>query len=153
MITLQQAEFAEVRLRARMPFRYGIATMTEVPHLVVRLTFTIEGEETSGLAADHLPPKWFTKDPTRALEDEVAEMRRVIANAVRLARGVTAATPFAFWRELYAAQGAWATARCCPGSRRRSGCGIGRWMWWLPRRVARRLGWRCRCWPAPEAQC
>lgn len=114
MITLQRAELAEVQLRARMPFRYGIATMTEVPHLIARMTFAIDGAEVSGLAADHLPPKWFTKDPARALDEEVAEMRRVIANAVRLARGVAASTPFAFWRELYAAQGAWATAERVP---------------------------------------
>jgi hypothetical protein len=27
-----------------------------------------------GLAADHLPPKWFTKDPNRALGEEIDEM-------------------------------------------------------------------------------
>src|SRR4051812_47928526 len=104
MITLRDAELFRVPLRTRMPFRYGIATMTEVPHVILRLTFDFDGTAQSGLAADHLPPKWFTKDPARALQDEIDEMLVVIRAAVANARAVRAATPFAFWRELYAAQ-------------------------------------------------
>lgn len=114
MITLKSAELFRCDLRARMPFRYGIATMTWMPHVILRLTFEIDGAVHTGLAADNLPPKWFTKDPTRRLEDEVEEMLRVIGAAVRHARGRRAATPFAFWRELYAAQAAWAAMEGLP---------------------------------------
>ena len=114
MITLRSAELFRLELRARMPFRYGIATMTEVPQLIARLTFEIDGTAAYGLAADLLPPKWFTKDPTRALDDEIDEMLRVIRAAVRHAQAVRAPTVFAFWREVYAAQTAWATAEKLP---------------------------------------
>lgn len=114
MITLFHAELFRCDLRARMPFRYGIATMTEVPQVTLRLTFEIDGATHTGLAADNLPPKWFTKDPQRLLEDEVAEMLRVIRAAVAHARAIRAATPFAFWRELYDAQAAWAAAEKLP---------------------------------------
>ncbi|MDB6168848.1 MAG: hypothetical protein JWM88_1712 [Verrucomicrobia bacterium] len=90
-----------------MPFRYGIATMTEVPHVFLRLEFEIEGRLHSGLAADHLPPKWFTKDPARALDDEIDEMLSVLRAAVAHAGKISAATPFQFWRELYSSQAAW----------------------------------------------
>src|SRR5688572_4968522 len=114
MITLKSAELFRFEHRARIPFRYGIATMTECPHAIVRLTFDFDGRSHAGLAADHLPPKWFTKDPKRALEDEVDEMVRVLRAAVTHARRIRAATPFAFWRELYDAQSAWAQAERLP---------------------------------------
>ena len=114
MISLRSAELFRLELRARMPFRYGIATMTEVPQLIARLTFEIDGTEAYGIAADLLPPKWFTKDPTRALADEIDEMLRVIRAAIRHAQAVRAPTVFAFWREVYAAQAAWAAAEKLP---------------------------------------
>lgn len=55
MITLKHAELFRCDLRARMPFRYGIATMTWVPHVILRLTFEIDGTTHTGLAADNLP--------------------------------------------------------------------------------------------------
>lgn len=114
MITLKAAELFRFEHRARIPFRYGIATMTECPHAIVRLAFEIDGVTEIGVAADHLPPKWFTKDPQRALEDEVDEMLRVLRAAVKHARAIRGATPFAFWRELYEAQAAWATQHNLP---------------------------------------
>jgi hypothetical protein len=114
MIALRSAELFRHQLKARMPFRYGIATMTEVPHVFLRLTFDFNGRAQAGLAADHLPPKWFTKDPNRDLDDEINEMLAVIRAAVGHARGLRAATPFAFWRELYAAQAAWGAAQKIP---------------------------------------
>jgi hypothetical protein len=114
VITLQSAELFRFEHRARIPFRYGIATMTECPHAIVRLTFDLGGVVATGLAADHLPPKWFTKDPARALEDEVAEMVGVLRAAVVHARSLRAATPFAFWRELYDAQSAWGAKQNVP---------------------------------------
>ena len=82
MIALRSAVLSHIPLRARMPFRYGIATMTEVTHIFLRLEFDFAGRTETGLAADHLPPKWFTKDPNRALHEEVDEMLAVI-RAVR----------------------------------------------------------------------
>ena len=114
MIQLRHAELYRIQLRARMPFRYGIVTMTEVPHVIMRLTFEIDGRTHEGLAADHLPPKWFTKDPNRPLAEEIDEMLVVIRAAVAGARTITAATPFNFWQQLYAVQGKWGTAQKIP---------------------------------------
>lgn len=114
MIQLVASELFRLPLRARMPFRYGIVTMTEVSHVLLRLTFEIDGQRHSGVAADHLPPKWFTKDPARALDEEIVEMLRVIRAAVAQARPRRAATPFQFWRELYAAQAAWGREQQLP---------------------------------------
>ena len=57
-------------MRTRFPFRYGIASMTELPHVFVLLRGSVDGTACAGLAAEGLPPKWFTKDPeTRFGED------------------------------------------------------------------------------------
>src|SRR5262249_43578158 len=101
-------------LKTRMPFKYGIATMTSTPHALVRVRVEVGGRVGTGVAADHLPPKWFTKDPGRAGDDEVEEMLRVIERAVQSAEGLRAPTVFAAWRRLFDAQGAWGQAEGLP---------------------------------------
>ncbi len=114
MIRILDTRLSRFELRTRLPFRYGIATMTEVPHVFLRATCEIEGRAHDGVAADHLPPKWFTKDPARDLGEEIEEMLRVIRQAMAAAVEVRAATLFAFWRELHAAQCAWGRAANLP---------------------------------------
>jgi hypothetical protein len=114
MIALRHAELFQFPLRLRMPFRYGIATLTELPQAIVRLSFDFAGDVRAGVAADNLPPKWFTKDATRAADDEIAEMFSIIRTAVTHARTIQAATPFAFWRELQSVQSDWARQRGLP---------------------------------------
>src|SRR5438105_848754 len=94
-------------LRTRMPFKYGIATMTSTPHAFVRLSVVVAGQPSVGIAADHLPPKWFTKDPARPIADEVDDMLRVIDHAVQTAAGIRADSPFDAWRQLDASQSDW----------------------------------------------
>ena len=67
---------ADVKLR--MPFRYGIATMTEGPVVFVRLGVEVGGRFVSGISSDLLPPKWFTKVLTKPIDDEIADIRWVI---------------------------------------------------------------------------
>lgn len=99
-------------LRTRMPFKYGIATLTVVPHLFVRVQVEVDGILARGLAADNLPPKWFTKDPATTMQEDIAGMIDVIRAACRHAQAVNhAETVFAFWQELYAAQKSWAEKR------------------------------------------
>jgi hypothetical protein len=101
-------------LRTRMPFKYGIATMTSTPHAFVRLAMEVEGRPSVGITADHLPPKWFTKDPARSIADEVADMLRVIDHAVQIATGVRADSPFDAWRQIGEAQSAWGRSQTLP---------------------------------------
>src|SRR5215475_3180737 len=94
-------------VQTRMPFKYGIAPMTRAPHACVRLHVEVDGARHTGIAADLLPPKWFTKNPDRALDDEVAEMARVIAHAVNIAIGVEGESAFGVWRQIWDAQSYW----------------------------------------------
>ena len=111
--TLSPFEFFVRHTRTRFPFRYGIASMTDVPHLFVRLRVAVGNESAFGLASEGLPPKWFTKNPTTTFEQDLPEMLEVISHAAKLAEEI-ARTPvsfFDFWRELYHQQRAWANAR------------------------------------------
>ncbi|MEO7598632.1 MAG: hypothetical protein ABIV50_06860 [Opitutus sp.] len=101
-------------LRTRMPFRYGIATMTELPHAFVEVLVSGPRGEARGLSADHLPPKWFTKDPTTPLDQEIATMREVIVHAASLVSGQAFQSVFGLWRELWKAQAQWARAKGYP---------------------------------------
>ena len=101
------ASIHQIQLKTRMPFKYGIATMTDVPYAFLRLAVEINGNIYEGYSADNLPPKWFTKIPEAPLGGEMAEMLRVIEHARETAIGLQANTPFDLWLDLYEAQSAW----------------------------------------------
>lgn len=114
--TFQETHFHVLPMRARFPFRYGIASMTALPHLWVTVNLVVDGQPVRGLASEGLAPKWFTKDPATLFEQDLAEMLAVIQNAARI--GANAAqTPTAFfewWKELYDEQARWAALRAVP---------------------------------------
>ena len=45
------ASIHEIQLKTRMPFKYGIATMTEVPMVFVRLEVDVGGTIATGIPA------------------------------------------------------------------------------------------------------
>lgn len=101
-------------ISTRMPFKYGIATMTRLPHIFIRLDASFDGDQQVGVSADHLPPKWFTKDPDRYPREEIDDMLSVIENAGRLAKEIESGTVFSFWTELYGQQASWAQENSIP---------------------------------------
>jgi Enolase C-terminal domain-like len=67
----------------RMPFRFGVVTLTEAPQLYVRARIRLaDGREAWGAGAEMLVPKWFDKDLTRTNEENFDQLRL----AVRIAR-------------------------------------------------------------------
>lgn len=94
-------------LHTRLPFKYGIATMTRVPQLVMRMQVVIDGKTWTGISADLLALKWFTKDPDRDVQEEIEEMIAVVRHAGQAALGVEGESAFSVWREVYGAQRAW----------------------------------------------
>ncbi|MBW3600135.1 MAG: hypothetical protein KY475_23035 [Planctomycetes bacterium] len=100
-------EIRLIDLETRLPFKYGIATMTRAPQAFVQVRCEIDGREASGVAADILPPKWFTKVAEKPLDDEIAEMLSVIEHAARSAVGLVGASACDVWRALDEQQSAW----------------------------------------------
>lgn len=102
-------------LSARIPFRYGIATLTRTPHLLLRADVEIDGRPAHGFAADNLAPKWFTKNPRTTYRQDIAQMIEVIRHACDSAAAVGAQpTVFDLWRETFALQKLWAAERRLP---------------------------------------
>ncbi|GAB4136850.1 MAG: mandelate racemase [Planctomycetaceae bacterium] len=98
--------------------------MTETPHVFVRVEIEVDGTHARGIAADHLPPKWFTKNPRTSFDEEIREMRRVILHAVRISAGLVGETVFSVWRTLYQKQKRWGKENGLPALLSNFGCSL-----------------------------
>ncbi len=107
-LRLLEASLYRTTTRLRMPFRFGIAVMSEVPHIFLHCTWEVDGKIQTGLAADGLPPKWFDKSPRTSAELDIQNMLLVIRRAVAVARALPASSAFDLWRQIYDVQMAWA---------------------------------------------
>ena len=97
--------FAHQWVRTRFPFRYGIASMTEAPHVLVRAVVECGGRIHEGLSAETWVPKWFTKNPDMSYAEDLPAMCRTLRHAAEAAAAPREALSlFAWWRQLYAAQ-------------------------------------------------
>jgi hypothetical protein len=94
--------------RLRIPFGFGVTTLHELPEAYVRVTLDVNGTTARGVAADHLVPRWFSKDPAATPDDDVEALWSVTEHACETAAGRGADTVFDLWRDLYAAQRTWA---------------------------------------------
>lgn len=117
MVRLTNSKVIYLPLKTRMPFRYGIATMTDLPlaFLFLRYHFTGgKGTECWGVASDFLPPRWFKKDPDQPPSEEVEEMKQVLEQAVSLAESIEAPDVFSFCQELFHRQAEWGKRKNLP---------------------------------------
>ena len=94
-LRLTQATFYERPVKLRLPFRFGVVTLTEAPQAFVRARVRLaDGREGEGISAELLVPKWFDKAPTLTNEENFDQLRRSldIARSHFLAAGTD--TPF-----------------------------------------------------------
>lgn len=63
-------------VRLRLPFRFGVVTLTEAPQAFVRLRIELPGGRSYwGAAAELMVPKWFDKDPALSNEENFGQLR------------------------------------------------------------------------------
>ena len=102
-------------MQTRFPFRYGIASMTYLPHLFLRTTIEVNGQTVRGISSEGLPPKWFTKDPETTFEQDLPEMVRVIQQAAEFAKELgPCESVFRCWKKLHHKQASWAEEEQIP---------------------------------------
>jgi L-alanine-DL-glutamate epimerase-like enolase superfamily enzyme len=72
-------ECFERPVRLRLPFRFGVVTLTEAPQAFVRVRVRLaDGREGWGAGAEMLAPKWFDKDLAISNEQNFDQLRRAL---------------------------------------------------------------------------
>ena len=79
--SIREVDFFERPVRLRMPFRFGVVTMTEAPQAFVRARIELQGKQSEGVAAELLAPKWFDKNPALSNEDNFEQLRNSMRHA------------------------------------------------------------------------
>jgi hypothetical protein len=88
----------------RLPFRFGVITVTHGRQAVLRARIrTEEGQEGWGVAAETLAAKWFDKDPALSDAQNEHQLRRALELAEQQALAAGADTAFGHYANGYAA--------------------------------------------------
>src|SRR5712672_3658627 len=103
--SIREIELFERDVKLRLPFRFGVATLTQAPQAFVRATIELKnGKRATGAEAELLAPKWFDKSAALSNEESFAQLRASLALARQsyLAGGANSA--FGHFIENYAPQ-------------------------------------------------
>ncbi len=110
-VRIRAIDLFERPVKLRMPFRFGVVTLTETPQAFVRVTVELpSGTVSTGAAAELMVPKWFDKDPALSNEQNVDQLRRSLAIARDLSLGGPALSAFGHFAERHPEQVATAAA-------------------------------------------
>src|SRR5918992_1013606 len=93
-IRILAVELYERPVRLRLPFRFGVVTLTEAPQLFTRVRIAANGREEWGKSAELLAPKWFDKNLELSNEDNFEQLRAATRIAADLYRGAEPDTAF-----------------------------------------------------------
>lgn len=101
---LLEVERFEWPFKLRMPFRFGVITVTHGRQAVIRARIAIEGGgEHWGVAAETLAAKWFDKDPRWTDAQNEDQLRRGLEIATEATLAAGANTAFGHYADAYAA--------------------------------------------------
>ena len=82
-LVVEEIELRERGVLLRMPFRFGVVTLTQAPQVFARVRIRLDdGSGATGMAAELLAPKWFDKNPLLSNEDNFDQLR----DALHIAR-------------------------------------------------------------------
>jgi hypothetical protein len=89
-LTVEDIALHERLVVLRMPFRFGVVTLTQAPQAFARVRVRLgDGTQAEGMAAELLAPKWFDKNPELSNDDNFDQLRA----ALQLARGLYLSGP------------------------------------------------------------
>ena len=104
-IKIKEIQFHILNMHTRFPFQYGIASLTAIPHLFVKVTIEIDGKiQADGLTSEGLPPKWFTKNPQTRFEEDLPHFFDVIQLAANSAMQAPKGSYFDIWQHIQQCQ-------------------------------------------------
>ncbi len=104
-LTVEGIDLFERDVKLRMPFRFGVVTLTQAPQAFVRVRIRLrDGSAAEGMAAELLAPKWFDKNPALSNEDNFEQLRAALGTARGLYVGGASDTAFGHFSRHYRAQ-------------------------------------------------
>jgi hypothetical protein len=104
-VRLEAVERFERDVRLRLPFRFGVITVTRSTQAAIRATIALEdGRTGTGVAAETLGAKWFDKSPAFSDAQNLDQLRQSLDIAIGLYRAQGWSSPFGLYAGTYAAQ-------------------------------------------------
>ena len=101
-VRLETVERFERDVRLRLPFRFGVITVTEATQAVIRVAVALEdGRRAVGVAAETLAAKWFDKNLALSDEQNLDQLRQALEIAVRLYTARGWSTAFGLYADSY----------------------------------------------------
>lgn len=101
-LRLEEIRLLERPVQFRLPFRFGVVTLTEAPQAFARVRVRLEsGQEAWGCAAEVMAPKWFDKDAALSNEQNIDQLRRSLHNAAERYLTPQWHTPFGHFENAY----------------------------------------------------
>ncbi len=101
-LKLTQVQFFEQPFRLRLPFRFGVITVTHGVQAIARVEVRLEdGRVGSGYAAEALAAKWFDKNPLLSDEQNRHQLRRSLELAADAYQAAPAQSAFELYAEHY----------------------------------------------------
>lgn len=103
---IREIELRERDVKLRLPFRFGVVTLTHCPQLFVRARIELPGGRSGwGMAAELLAPKWFDKNLALTNEDNFDQLRLSTATSREMYLGDRVArSAFGYFSAHYRAQ-------------------------------------------------
>lgn len=104
-VKLEAADRFERDHRLRLPFRFGVITVTQGIQAILRVRIALEDGRTSeGVAAEALGAKWFEKSPEFSDAQNLDQLRQALQIAIEHYRAQGFETPFGLYGNAYRQQ-------------------------------------------------
>src|SRR5215468_10419863 len=104
-LKLEAVSCYERDVTLRLPFRFGVITVTRATQAVIRATVALEDGRTSrGVAAETLGAKWFDKSAAFSDAQNLDQLRQALSLAIELYRACPWSTPFELYARTYKEQ-------------------------------------------------
>jgi hypothetical protein len=104
-VKLENVERYERNVRLRLPFRFGVTTVTHATQAVICATIALpDGRRETGVAAESLAAKWFDKNLALSDEQNLDQLRQSLESAIELYQARSSDTPFGLFAGTYREQ-------------------------------------------------
>ncbi|MGQ0676512.1 MAG: hypothetical protein ACT4N4_10575 [Rhodospirillales bacterium] len=101
-VKLESVERFERDVKLRLPFRFGVVTVTEASQAVIRARVALsDGRVAEGVAAETLAAKWFDKNPGLSDAQNLDQLRQALDIAIALYTARGWSTAFGLYADTY----------------------------------------------------